>query len=123
MSKGRRAQLGDENVAANGYHYVKTSTGWRLKHHLEAEKKLGRLLTDSDRVSFADNNRENFDHDNLVVSQKRPASTSGYYRRLTSIEDRMTKFVEDADDKADALQSLKDVLSDIRIAHKFSALP
>lgn len=67
----KQAAVGATNVAQNGYHYTKTKDGWRLTHHLIAEKQLGRPLRKGERVYFIDNDRANLDPDNIEVrSQK-----------------------------------------------------
>jgi hypothetical protein len=71
MPRGKKAATGEERVAPNGYHYIKTKDGWRLKHHILAEEALGRPLKDSERVSFKDNDRTNFDPENLQVRKQR----------------------------------------------------
>lgn len=122
MSKGKRAVVGDENVSANGYTYVKTSTGWILKHWLVAEEKLGRPITKSDRVSFKDRDRTNFDPDNIIITEKGSPRNSGMSKRLTTIEERMISYVEDHEDKSVALNDLKDTVSDVRTVFGFSVL-
>jgi hypothetical protein len=68
MTRGKNAAIGDENQAANGYWYVRTAEGWRLKHHIVAEKKYKRDIdTRVDRVVFLDGNRENFKPSNIEI--------------------------------------------------------
>lgn len=122
MSKGKKSEIGDENVAANGYHYVKTSTGWRLKHHLVAEQVLKRPLEDNERVSFRDSDRDNFAPDNIVVTLKGSTKSNGLSKRLTTIEEKMQEYVEDHADRSQALQDLKDALSDVRSMYGFAVL-
>lgn len=121
MSKGRKSKVGDENVSANGYTYVKTSTGWRLKHHLIAEERIGRPLTKEDRVSFADNDRTNFSPDNIIVAKKAARKQSDHDRRITRVEEIMTLIVEDAADKWEALKDLEDALGNVRSLYGFSS--
>lgn len=122
MGKGKRAEVGDENVAVNGYHYVKTSTGWKLKHHIVAADKLGRELTKTDRVSFKDGNRTNFHPDNIIVREAGSPKSTGLSKRLTTIEERMIAYVEDHPDNQQALEDLKNVVSDVRSIYGFSVL-
>ena len=69
--RGERHPLGFERVAQNGYHYIKTPQGWKLRHHLVAEKKLGRPVdTMLERVVFKDRDRTNFDPENIEVIPK-----------------------------------------------------
>jgi hypothetical protein len=129
MSKGREAQIGDRNVAANGYTYEKTIKGWRLLHHIIAENTRRikepdfELDTKKYSVRFKDGDRTNFDPDNIVIKEKvNKKSGSAYQRALQSIEDKVFLFVEHAEDKSQALSDLKDMVSDARISHGFSAL-
>jgi hypothetical protein len=72
MSRGIPAELGAERVAQNGYYYVKTETGWRLKHHVIAEEKFGRPVdTKTELVCFKDRRRTNFDPDNIIIVPKK----------------------------------------------------
>lgn len=111
--KGSRAQLGDENVAVNGYRYVKTSTGWRLKHHLVAEKILDRALLPTERAYFKDKDRTNFTPSNIGVALKNASGNSGLTKRLTTIEERMIAFIEDSKDKKKAVGELYEVIDQI----------
>lgn len=114
MSKGERAQIGDENVAVNGYHYVKTSTGWRLKHHLVAEKTLGRAIRKDELVSFKDKDRTNFKPDNIIVTKKSGTKNSSLNKRLTTIEERMLAYVEDHGERSVAIRELQEAVDHIR---------
>jgi hypothetical protein len=68
--RGEIALVGARRVSANGYHYIKTETGWRLTHHLVAEKKLGRQLHEDERVTFENGNRNDLSPENIVVKKK-----------------------------------------------------
>lgn len=123
MSKGKHAELGAENKAPNGYVYIKTTTGWRLKHHLIAEKELGRTIdSKKERVFFKDNNRGNFDPSNIGVAPKNTAARNTFSRRSFRIEELMEQFVEDAPDKKEALDQLRDSLNNVRSLHNFGSL-
>jgi hypothetical protein len=80
--RGNKAKLGDERTSKNGYVYVKTTTGWELKHRLAAEKVIGRKLADNERVTFKDGNRDNLMPDNLVVSIIKGKSSKAKRARL-----------------------------------------
>lgn len=67
MARGKQAAVGDERVSQNGYRYVKTPQGWRLKHQIILEEKLGRPLAENERCRFEDQDRTNLDPDNLSV--------------------------------------------------------
>lgn len=76
MARGKAAKEGDTRVAKNGYHYTRTSDKWRLTHHLVAEKKLGRLLHDDERVSFKDKDKTNHSPDNLIIQKQGSGSNA-----------------------------------------------
>ena len=85
MSRGEVFPLGAERVTINGYHYIKTPDGWRLKHHLIAEKTLGRKIDGKiERVIFKDRDRHNFDSDNIVVEAKKGVTKEAQKARLES---------------------------------------
>jgi hypothetical protein len=67
MARGRKSVIGDTNVAKNGYHYIRTDTGWRLTHHVIAEEKLGREIKYGETVRFVDGNRDNLTPENVTV--------------------------------------------------------
>lgn len=122
MSRGKHAKVGQETVSQNGYRYVKTPTGWKAKHHLVAEEKLGRTLKKGERVSFANGDREDFRPENIVVS---PTQTNSSRRIATlhqRLEEMMYEFVNCHDEPIEALDSLKDLLSDVRLEHGFQRL-
>jgi hypothetical protein len=122
MSRGKHAAVGQETVNANGYTMVKTAQGWKFKHHLVAEQKLGRPLEKDERVTFKDNNRNNFDPDNILVSRKQIRVNQTYDRRRASIEDKVMQFVEESDDRHRALEDVRDILNDARLNHGFGAI-
>lgn len=83
MARGRNAKVGDKSTAANGYHYVRCASGWRLEHHVIAEKTLGRTIdTRTDRVIFQDGNRNNLHPTNIVVKDKGVTSIKTQKARL-----------------------------------------
>lgn len=67
MARGKQASIGDERTSQNGYLYIKTPQGWRLKHQIILEEKLGRPLADNERCCFEDGDRTNLDPENLSV--------------------------------------------------------
>ena len=67
--RGQTSAVGEERTAPNGYHYTKTKEGWRLTHHLIAERMLERALKSNERVTFKDGDRANLSEDNLVVRE------------------------------------------------------
>lgn len=84
MTRGKQAQIGDENIAANGYHYIRTASGWVLKHHLVAMKKYKRnyIDTKTEMVVFLDKNRENFKPSNIEIRTKNVSSDAKKRARI-----------------------------------------
>lgn len=67
-TRGRKpSKIGSERVSQNGYTYVKTIDGWKLKHHIVAEKKYARTIDKDVTVKFVDGDRTNFDPDNIEI--------------------------------------------------------
>jgi hypothetical protein len=75
MARGAAAEEGAERTNQNGYTYVKVGKRWVSKHKLIAEQKLGREITDLERVIFLDGNRANFDPANIQVVRKKGGVT------------------------------------------------
>lgn len=88
MARGKAAKEGDERVAPNGYHYTRTSSKWRLTHHIIAEQILGRPLRDDERVSFKDKDRKNLSKDNIVISVQGSGSVA---RRRAQLQARIAE--------------------------------
>lgn len=89
MGRGQTADVGATRVAPNGYHYTKTPEhGWRLTHHITAEKVLGRPLKDDEIVKFKDKKfrREPYNEEGIQVIKKK---TTSLRRRRAAIEDRI----------------------------------
>jgi hypothetical protein len=86
--RGAPAPVGTERIAANGYHYVKTSNrGWVLKHWLVWEETSGRKINPAfDTVRFKDGDKHNFEPGNIEVL---PKGTSTPRKRLAQIEARI----------------------------------
>ena len=101
MARGETFPLGYERIAQNGYHYIKTPGGWRLKHHIIAEKTLGRAIdTRLELVKFKDHNRHNFDPENIIVEPKRsmtPKQRKEHLQsRMKELQDQLDRIEEDA---------------------------
>lgn len=94
MARGQKANVGDKRVAPNGYHYTRTESGWRLTHHLVAEKKLGRPLHTDEGVYFVDGKRHNLSPDNISVREKGRGSLR---RRLAQLDDRIRELTAERD--------------------------
>lgn len=100
MARGRNAEVGATRVAQNGYHYTKVQDdgtgkpGWRLTHHLVAEKKLGRAIRTDERVEFLDGKRSNLSPDNVRVVEKGRGSQR---RRLAQLEARRDEIQAEID--------------------------
>lgn len=95
MPRGTQSQIGDTNVSANGYHYTRTETGWRLTHHLIAEEQLGRPLEPNELVRFADRDRNNLSPENIIVTVKH---TSTPKKRLAQVEARIAELEAERDE-------------------------
>jgi len=93
--RGQTASVGATRVAANGYHYTKTKTGWRLTHHIIAEKKFNRHIDRDVTVRFKDNDRTNLDEDNIDIRPKAD-STKGKRRQILQQRIRELKAELDA---------------------------
>lgn len=122
MGKGQRADIGAETVNQNGYTCVKTSTGWRFKHHILAEQKLGRPLESDERVLFEDGDRKNLSLENIKVVIKQVRVGQTYDKRLDSLRDKMALFVVEASDHNLALEDLRGLLNDLRNVHNLAPL-
>ena len=94
MARGNKSEIGAENINTDGYAYVKTETGWRLKHHIIAEAKLDRKLTAMDRVYFKDGDRTNLDPDNLGVARKGASSKTRRMEKLTAKLENVIEEIE-----------------------------
>jgi hypothetical protein len=104
--RGEVHPIGGERVAKNGYHYIKVETvnggsEWKLKHHLVAERTLGRKIdTAVERVFFKDTNKENFDPDNIVVEPKKGMTREARKARLQSRIEELQGQLEDLEEEA-----------------------
>lgn len=85
MARGQLSDLGTTRVSANGYSYTKTEEGWRLTHHVIAEKKLGRKIKENELVRFVGSKRD-LRPENIVVV---PKGTTTIRRRIAHIEARI----------------------------------
>ena len=90
--RGQPAENGTTRVAQNGYHYIKVNNKWRLAHHVEAEKMLGRPLAEDERVSFVNGKKDDLRWTNLVVTKR---GTSSLRRRKAQIEARIEELQEE----------------------------
>ena len=101
MSRGEPQPVGAIRVARNGYHYIKTIDGWRLKHHVIVEKTLGRAInTRTERVIFNDRDRTNFDPANLVVTTKRATTKAAKKARLETKRDELQAQIDELEEPA-----------------------
>lgn len=86
--RGQAANVNDTRVSANGYHYTRTESGWRLTHHLVAEGLLGRKLQPDERVVFRTKNKLDLSEDNIQVV---PKGKSSVRRRIAQVEARIAE--------------------------------
>ncbi len=96
MARGSRSEEGDTRVAANGYHYTRTASQWRLTHHIVIESVLGRNLRKDERVSFEDGDRTNLSSANLRVRVVKPKTKAAQRAVIASK-------IDDLKDKLDEL--------------------
>lgn len=82
MVRGTISALGQTRTSPNGYHYTKTSKGWRLTHHLMMEQSLGRPLKENERVIFKDKDRTNLEMDNIEIQIKGGSTAARELARL-----------------------------------------
>lgn len=92
--KGQRAEVGDTRVAPNKYHYTRTADGWRLTHHLTAEKALNRPIGKDEMVRFKPGfSRDDYDNpDAIEVIQKGKSSKA---RRMNYLEGRIEEMQQE----------------------------
>lgn len=102
MARGQNVEVGSTRQAQNKYWYTKVAEmpdtgkpGWRLTHHIIAERKLGRPLRTDERVTFKDGKRTNLDPSNIVVVEKGKGSQR---RRLAQIEARIQELTAERDE-------------------------
>lgn len=123
MKKRNSTPVGAVTLNANGYSSTKTSTGWRLTHHIIAEESLGRPLdTKVERCIFKDGDRTNLSPDNIAVLPKITRVNQTYDRRRNRLEELIEQFVDEADDKYQATEDLRDLLNDQRLELGFGLL-
>jgi hypothetical protein len=96
MGRGQTAEVNATRTSQNGYHYTKTDKGWRLTHHLTAEKKLGRPLEEDEIVKFVDKKfkRDPYNPAGVVVIRKK---TTSLRRRKAAIEARLDELKAELD--------------------------
>jgi|SRR5215831_16947991 len=83
MPRGRPSEVGDTRVAPNGYHYTRTSEGWRATHELILERKLGRKLDKAtEGCKFVDGDKANLSPENIELRTKREVSDNTKRARL-----------------------------------------
>lgn len=88
--RGQKSKIGDTRIAANGYHYTRSKSGWELTHRRVAEQRLGRPLEYDERVRFVDGDRSNFDDPgNLDVYRVRQATKAKKRARLEARIDEL----------------------------------
>jgi len=83
MPRGQTSEVGSTLINVNGYHNTKTTSGWRLTHHLLAEEMLGRPLLPDEIVRFKDGDRRNLDKGNLEII---PRNTSSIRARIAVLQ-------------------------------------
>lgn len=95
MPRGQKSKIGDERTAPNGYHYTRTAEGWRLTHHIVAERILGRPLRQNERVEFKDRDRSNLTDENIHVTIQGRGSLR---RRRAQLQERIRELQAELED-------------------------
>lgn len=99
--RGETFPVGAVRVAQNGYQYVKTKEGWRLKHHIIAEEKYERTIdTKIETVRFKDRDRTNFDPDNIVVEPKKGITGAAKKARLQARIEELQAQLEELEEES-----------------------
>jgi hypothetical protein len=95
-------ELLDSYESENGYTYVKTPQGWKLKHRYLMEMHLDRPLKPNERVHFKDGNRHNIDIGNLEVREvknvtlnKKLAQVKRMRQKLDTIESELERLIDE----------------------------
>jgi hypothetical protein len=99
MPRGKAAKEGDTYWSQNGYHYTKRDGKFELTHKLIMEEKLGRKLTEGERVRFIDNDRRNLDPNNLKVVIKGQTALTTQRARLVARRNEIDAQIKDLDEK------------------------
>ncbi len=96
MPRGEMARVGDKFTSQNGYHYLRTLTGWRLEHHVIAEKKFHRTIdTTLETIYFIDRNRDNLDPENIGVRPKRTMTREAKIAHIKARIEDLTAMLQD----------------------------
>jgi hypothetical protein len=108
VPRGQVSEIGSITTSQNGYQYIRTETGWRLRHHVIAEEHiLRRPLEPYEIVRFRDGNKKNIHPDNLLVARKgtsrvraRLAKVISEIQQLEAERDLLMKEIEQEDKKS-----------------------
>jgi hypothetical protein len=109
--RGKAASVGDTNVSANGYHYTRTTTRWRLTHHLLAEANLNRNLHDDEQAYFIDGDKTHLVMENVGVRAKQTSHSKRKGQLFARIEQLCAEYVELDPDHVKDLQVLVETLA------------
>lgn len=110
MPRGQQSKIGDENTSANGYKYVRTEEGWRLKHHIIAEEKLKRPIKPDETVRFKDGDRNNLSPDNIIVTPRK-TSLRG---RIASLDSKIMELQAERARLQKQLELREKVINNVR---------
>lgn len=102
MSRGFASAIGEERTSQNGYLYVKTPQGWRLKHLVIVERMLGRSLYPMERIRFKDGNKKNLDLDNLDVVVKKSKTVAA---RVAWLEAKIEELQAELDELRESVET------------------
>ena len=95
--------IGSTRTTINGYTQIKTKNGWEYKHRIIFEAHYG-SLSKTERVIFKDNNKQNFDINNLMKATR---AQQGVINRLG-----LNKFTGEAKEVAKNIATLKITFSE-----------
>jgi len=87
--RGQLSDPGETRTSPNGYHYTKTSKGWRMTHHIMMEQHIGRPIKLEERVVFKDKDRTNLEVDNLELQVKGRSTAARELARLEARRDEL----------------------------------
>jgi hypothetical protein len=99
--KGRSSKIGETRISPNGYHYTRISNKWELTGRLVAGKRLGRPLTERERVRYIDKDKLNNDPDNLIVYETTKTGTARKLAQLRARRDELNGRIELLEEELD----------------------
>jgi hypothetical protein len=101
--RGNESPVGTEVITQNGYVNVKTEDGWKYKHHILAEKKLGRPLKANERVIIVDGKRDDprLDDIKVVTKKSNKSQLPALKKRVVKLQAEVTEMLAILDELSD----------------------